>query len=244
MNIPRSLSAAAAIALVLGGAFVLGQGSREPAADIKPVTIGQPMPAFALPVFQGGTFELAGHKGRNVMLVFPRGFAAEGRWCTIDNYKYAEIVDLDKTAGLRTKYDLDVVFVFPYARDIVAKWVDDNPDQLTKIRDWKHPADPSKLDDAGKARMQRWQTVYPKEFAMEKGKVPLPFPILIDADRTLSKGLGLFATEWGGSKVDQNMTSVFIVDKKGVLQFKYIGQSTVDRPEYDVLLKELDRLGK
>jgi len=41
-----------------------------------------------------------------------------------------------------------------------------------------------------------------------------PFPILIDADRKLSKGLGLFMTEWG--------------------------QNTVDRPEYDYLFKVLE----
>jgi peroxiredoxin len=240
MNRTRSfLVAAAAVTLVVGGALLHGQ-----AADIKPVTIGQPMPAFSLPTFQGGTFDLAGLKGKNVMLIFPRGFAAEGRWCTIDNYKYAEIVDLDKTADIRKKYNVEVVYVFPYARDLVAQWVDANPDQLVKIKDWKNPADPAKLDDASKARMERWRTSYPKNFGMEKGKVPLPFPILIDADRKLSKGLGLFATDWGGSKVDQNMTSVFIVDKKGILQFKYIGQSTVDRPEYNALFKTLDQLNK
>jgi len=236
---PALRLAAVAGALAVGGALLFGQ-----AADIRPVTIGQPMPAVSLPTFQGATFDLAALKGRNVMFIFPRGFAAEGRWCTIDNYKYAEIVDLDKTAGIRKKYDVEIVFVFPYARDIVAKWVEDNPDQLAKIKDWKHPADPSKLDDAGRTRMERWRTAYPKELAMEKGQVPLPFPILIDAERKLSKGLGLFATEWGGSKVDQNMTSVFIVDKKGVLQFKYIGQSTVDRPEYDVLFKTLEQLNR
>jgi peroxiredoxin len=238
----RSLSsraAAAAPALAFVGALLFGQ-----AAEIKPVTIGRPMPAFSLPTFQGGTFDLAGLKGKNVMLVFPRGFAAEGRWCTIDNYKYAEIVDLDKTADVRKKYDVEIVYVFPYARDVVAQWVDANPDQLAKIKDWKDPADPAKLDDAGKTRMARWRTAYPKNFSMEKGKVPLPFPILIDADRKLSKGLGLFATEWGGSKVDQNMTSVFIVDAKGILRFKYIGQSTVDRPEYDALFKTLEQINK
>jgi peroxiredoxin len=238
-RILSSHAAAAALALAFGGALLFGQ-----AAEIKPVTIGRPMPAFSLPTFQGGTFDLAGLKGKNVMLIFPRGFAAEGRWCTIDNYKYAEIVDLDKTADIRKKYNVEIVFVFPYARDVVAQWVDDNPEQLVKIKDLKNPADPSKLDDQAKARMERWRTSYPKNLGMEKGKVPLPFPILIDADRKLSKGLGLFATEWGGSKVDQNMTSVFVVDKKGLLQFKYIGQSTVDRPEYDTLFKILDQLNR
>jgi peroxiredoxin len=79
---------------------------------------------------------------------------------------------------------------------------------------------------------------------MEKSKVPTPFPLLIDAERKITKGLGLFTSEWGGSKVDQCITSVFIMDKKGVCQFKYIGQNTTDRPEYEVLFKTLERLNK
>lgn len=233
------VAAVVLLGLAAGGARLLGQGG-----DIRPVTVGQPMPGFSLPTFQGGTFDLAGLKGKNVLLIFPRGFAAEGRWCTIDNYKYAEIVDLEKTSEIRKKYNLEIVFVFPYAKDVVAQWVDANPEQLVKIKDWKNPSDPSKLDDTGKARMQRWRTSYPKDFGMEKGKVPLPFPILIDTDRKVSKGLGLFATEWGGSKVDQNITSVFIVDKQGICQFKYVGQSTTDRPEYNVLFKTFDQLNK
>lgn len=240
MKTPRFFAAVVVIlALAAGGAGLRGQGG-----DIRPVTVGQPMPNFSLPTFQGGTFDLAGLKGKNVLLVFPRGFAAEGRWCTIDNYKYAEIIDLEKTSEIRKKYNMEIVYIFPYAKDVVAQWVDTNPEQLVKIKDWKNPADPSKLDDQGKARMERWRTSYPKDFGMEKGKVPMPFPILIDADRKVSKGLGLFATDWGGSKVDQNITSVFIVDKQGICQFKYVGQSTTDRPEYAVLFKTLDQLNK
>jgi peroxiredoxin len=228
-----------AFALVVSAALLLAQ-----AGDIRPVTIGQTMPDITLPIYQGGEFSLSSLKGKNVLLVFPRGFAAEARWCTIDNYKYAELVDFEKSAAIRKKYDVEIVFVFPYASDVVKKWVEDNPDQLEKIKGWKNPPDPSQLDAQGKARMERWRTAYPKEFSMEKGKVPLPFPLLIDADRKVSKGLGLFATEWGGSKVDQCITSVFIVDKKGICQFKYIGQSTTDRPEYDILFKTLDKLNK
>ncbi|MGA2587109.1 MAG: redoxin domain-containing protein [Candidatus Aminicenantales bacterium] len=228
-----------AVFLAAAGTFLFSQ-----ADEIKPVTIGRPMPDFALPTYQGGTFALSSLKGKNVMLIFPRGFAGEARWCTIDNYKYAELVDLEKTSEIRKKYDVEIVLVFPYAADVVKKWVEDNPDQLQKIKEWKHPADPAKLDEQGKARMERWRTSYPKELSLEKGKVPTPFPLLIDADRKVSKGLGLFATEWGGSKVDQCITSVFIVDKKGICQFKYIGQSTTDRPEYEVLFQTLERLNR
>ena len=226
----------------LAASLAFAQSPQSP--DIKPVTVGQPMPDITLPTFQGGTFALSALKGKNILFIFPRGFAAEARWCTIDNYKYAELVDLEKAADIRKKYNIEVVFVFPYGPEVVKQWVEANPEQLEKIKGWKNPADPTKLDEQGKARMERWRTSYPKEFSMEKGKVPLPFPLLIDADRKVSKGLGLFATEWGGSKVDQCITSVFIVDKKGILQFKYIGQNTTDRPEYDFLFKTLERINR
>jgi peroxiredoxin len=238
MRTTRILAAGCLIlSLALAGALLFSQG-----AEIRPVTIGQPMPDFTLPAYLDGNFTLSALKGKNVMLIFPRGFAAEARWCTIDNYKYAELVDLEKSAQIRKKYNVEVVFVFPYAEDVVKEWVETNPDQLEKIKGWKNPADADKLDEQSKIRMERWRSSYPKEFTMEKGKVPVPFPLLIDADRKVTKGLGLFTTEWGGSKVDQCITSVFIVDKKGICQFKYIGQSTTDRPEYEVLFKTLEQL--
>ena len=84
------------------------------------------------------------------------------------------------------------------------------------------------------------RSYFPKSFSVEKGKAPLPFPILIDADRKVSKGLGLFTEEWGGSKIEQNIPTIFIVDSEGVVQFKYMSQSTFDRPNPDYLLKFLE----
>ena len=54
--------------------------------------------------------------------------------------------------------------------------------------------------------------------------------LLVDADRAVSKGLGLFTTEWSGSKVDQNVPTVFVIDRAGIVQFKYFSQNTLDRP--------------
>ena len=88
--------------------------------------------------------------------------------------------------------------------------------------------------------MMRYRTFFPKDLALKPGEVLDPFPVLIDADRTVSRGLGLFQTEWTGSKAEQNIPSVFIVDKEGVLRFKYMGQNTTDRPSYDYLFKVLD----
>jgi len=209
-------------------------------AVIKPVTVGQPMPDFTLPTYQGGTVTLSALRGKNVMIIFPRGYAAEGYWCTICNYKYAELLELERTQEIRKNYNVEVLVVLPYGPDAVKAWVDVLPEQLDKIKERKHPADPAKLDDKGKQTMERYSRLFPLDLSVKKGEVPTPFPILIDADRKLSKGLGLFMTEWGGGKVDQNIPSVYIVDAGGTLQFKYIGQSTVDRPEYDYLFRVLE----
>jgi peroxiredoxin len=209
-------------------------------AGIKPVTVGQPMPNFTLPAYQGGTVTLSALKGKNVMIIFPRGYAAENYWCTICNYKYAELIELERTQEIRKKYNVEVLVVLPYSPDVVKAWVDVLPEQLDKVKERKYPADPAKLDDKGKQSMERYRQIFPLDLSVKKGEVPTPFPILIDADRKLSKSLGLFMTEWGGDKADQNIPSVYIVDAGGTLQFKYLGQNTLDRPEYDYLFKVLE----
>ncbi len=209
--------------------------SQEP--EIKPVVVGQPMPDISLPTVQGETVTLSKLKGKNVLIIFPRGYAGEGRWCTIDNYKYAEIVDLEKKEQIRSKYNLEILWILPYVKDTDQQWVDANPDQLDKIKGWKYPAEPDKLAEKDKQLMERARAGFPKDFSMKKGEVPTPFSIVIDADRKFSKGLGIFATEWGGSPVDQNMAAEIIVDKDGIVAFKYIGQNTWDRPSYAYLLK-------
>lgn len=213
-------------------------------SEIRPVTVGQTMPDFTLANYQGGETSLSGLKGKNVLMIFPRGFAGEARWCSIDNYYYAELLDIEKSKQVRKKHNTEILYVFPYSRDIVKAWVESNPEQLEKIKTWKNPAEPEKLDEQGKARMERLRKALPKDYRLPQNEVPTPFPILIDADRKVSKGLGIFAPEWGGSKVDQCIASVFIIDKQGILQFKYIGQNTWDRPSYDYLLETLEKINK
>ncbi|HSG27308.1 MAG TPA: hypothetical protein VLA34_02420, partial [Candidatus Krumholzibacterium sp.] len=86
------------------------------------------------------------------------------------------------------------------------------------------------------------KSIMPRSYKFEEGKVPLPFPVLVDAERTVSKGLDLFRTEWDKSEVDQNISSVYIIDAKGRLQFKYVSQNTFDRPPLDYITRILDTL--
>jgi peroxiredoxin len=200
-----------------------------------PVTLEEPMPDFTLPVYQGGDIKLSGLRGKNVMIIFPRGYAAPGAWCTICDYKYAELAELEKTALLRKKYNLEILFVLPYDRGTVKVWLDALPGQLEKIRLMKNPLDPTKLDEKAKATMERYRKLFPKDLTASKEEIPVSIPILIDADRKVSKGLDLFRTELG-SKVDQNVSTTFIIDRNGIVRFKYFSQNTVDRPSYEYLM--------
>jgi peroxiredoxin len=211
--------------------------SQEP--QVKPAMLEEAMPDFTLPAYQGGTVTLSSLKGKNVMIVFPRGFAAEGRWCTICNYKYADLIDVEKTDQLRKKFDLEILYIFPYGKETVQQWLDALPEQLDKIKVWKNPAEADKQDEKVKARMDMARKGFPKDLGAEKGKIPVPFPILIDEDKKVTKSLGLFTTEWSGSKAEQLIPSVFVVDKQGVLRFKYVGQNTWDRPSWEYMKKVL-----
>jgi peroxiredoxin len=242
-------AAIAALATVLAGPVAAAaatdqqaqtQQTQPPLVEFRPALIEQPMPDFTLPSYQRADVSLSQFRGKNVMIIFSRGYAAPNYWCTICNYRYVEMAELEKAQQIRKKYNVEVLFVFPYDRGTVTTWLEDLPGQLDKIHEAKNPADVSKLDEAGKRRMERWRQIFPKDFSLAKGQILAPFPVLIDADRVLSKRLGLFQTEWSGSKADQNMPSVYIVDKNGLLLFKYIGQNTLDRPSYDYLFKVLE----
>jgi peroxiredoxin len=227
--------------LISGMAFLSSAAfSQEP--EFRPAIIEQPMPDFTLPAYQGGEITLSSLRGKNVLIIFPRGYAAEGRWCTICDFKYAELLDMEKKEQLRKKYGLEILYVFPYSKDIVKQWLEAVPEQLDKIKGWKYPAEPDKQDEKTKMRTERATKLFPKDLSLEKGSVPTPFPLLIDEDRKLTKELGLFATEWSGSKADQLIPSEFIIDKNGILKFKYIGQNTTDRPSFDYLMKIVEMI--
>jgi peroxiredoxin len=237
--------------LLLAGGLLPGQAQtpaqsqaqgQEPA--FRPAILEQAFPAFSLPTYDGGQFELSSLKGKNVIIIVPRVYAAEGRWCTICNYQYADAVETEKIAGLRHKFNAEILFLFPFDRNVVAEFLAITPAQLEKIKGWKYPADPDKLDAQGKERMERMRKFFPKDLSLKEGEVPHPFPLLLDADRSVTRPLGVFATEWSGSQTAQGIPTVFILDKDGRLRFKYISQITSDRPSWAYLMKILEMIEK
>jgi peroxiredoxin len=224
------------LSVLVGFVFICVAQSNE----IKPVAVESPMPVFSLPVFQGGELALSEIKGKNILLIFPRGRSRENAWCHICNYQYAEWAELEAKHQIREKYNVEILFVLPYGKELVTEWIDKFYDQLQDLEKGKNPPDQDKLDERGRRRMEFYRQIFPKSFPYKEDEIPLPFPILMDDGATISTGLGLFTTEWGGSKVEQNIPTVYIVDKNGILQFKYFSQNTLDRPGPDYLLRVLD----
>jgi peroxiredoxin len=55
--------------------------------------IGEQLKDFSLPVYNGSEFQLSNEKGKNVLLVFPRGYYDKDVWCDICAYEYLDLVD-------------------------------------------------------------------------------------------------------------------------------------------------------
>lgn len=213
-------------------------------ADIRPVSLGQPMPDFNLPLYQGGELRFSSLQGKTVILVFPRGLASKTGWCHVCNYQYSELVEADQQQQIRKKNNFEILWVLPYSKEMIGQWIDAFPNQLADIENGKNPPKDQPQDERAARRTETYRREFPKSYHFEKGKVPAPFPILVDADRTLSKGLGIFTEEWSGSKAEQNIPSVYIVDAKGIVQFKYISQNTFDRPHLPYLMKMIEFMNR
>ena len=226
------------LALALVGAPGSDLAGQE--ATLRPVTVGSPMPDLTLPVYQGGEVTLSELRGKTVMIVFPRGHSSPGNWCHICPYQHSELAAYDSETNWRARANLEILYVLPYPRTEITEWLDAYPQLLQDNEDGKNPPNPESLDEAGRARMERARRMYPKVFSAVQGQVPTPFPILVDADHAVSQGLGFFTTDWGGSTAEQNVPTILILDSQGILQFKYMSQSTVDRPPLEYLVQVVD----
>ncbi len=218
--------------------------SNAQSSFIEPVGVGETMGSFALKTYQGGEVDLNNLKGKNVLLVFPRGRVLSNLWCPICYYQYAELAESDKLNKLVKNGELEVFYVMPYPKDTIDSWYGSVNGGLAAVESWKHPKDYETLTSENPAK--RWadyaREFFPQTFTYEEGKMPLPIPILLDADKVISKALVLNTEEWGGTKTNQNMPTVFLLDKNGVIKFKYHSQYTNDRPTIDYILEYYSKM--
>jgi peroxiredoxin len=201
-----------------------------------------PLDDFTLPVYGDGDFKLSDARGKNVMMVFPRGkYSAEG-WCGICMYQYVELVDAELQLKLKEKYNLEVLFVMPFDVKTIDKWFEDIPGELKEYYSWKD----KDLTNAseGEKRWGEWVKTHLKSIVYEKGKIPQPFKLLVDDKFVLAKRLDIYKAEWGGAKIDQYQPTIILLDTKGNVIFKYMSQHTIDRPSADYLVKIMDKFIK
>jgi peroxiredoxin len=213
---------------MLSGLLVAPMFAQAPA--IKKAYLGQSMSDFELATLDGKTVRLSALKGKNVMLVFPRVFYAVDGDCSICGYQYAELADYYQQGSWKDKLNLEILYVFTFPAEVTRNWIARIPVMLEAVEGWKNP----KAEELKNEQVKRWMELarqaYAKKYAYSATAIPMPFPILLDEKRELSKGLDLFREEWSGGKGDQNIPAIFILDKNGIVQFKFIGQHTVDRP--------------
>jgi peroxiredoxin len=197
-----------------------------------------PLDDFTLPVYGDGEFKLSDAKGKNVLMVFPRGKYNTDAWCGICMYQYVELVDAELQLKLKEKYNLEVLFVMPFDVKTIDKWFEDIPKELNDYYSWKE----KDLTNAseGEKRWAEWVKNHLKSIVYEKGKIPQPFKLLVDDKFTLGKRLDIYKAEWGGTKIDQYQPTVILLDTKGNVIFKYMSQYTLDRPSVDYLVKIMD----
>ena len=196
-------------------------------------TSGEPMPGFSLPVHGGGKYTLNEHKGKNILLMFPRGWVGNS-WCAFCPYQYLDLAELEKKEQIMKKYNLEIVFVMPYNDERITEWLVKFPETMKTLEGIKNPP-------AGTSGMQKefadWTKAhFPHSFDLSGG-VPNTFPVLCDEQRTLSKQLKLFTAFWDGASSEQNVAAIYLIDKNGILRWKYISQMTEDRPSTEHLMQ-------
>jgi len=207
------------------------------------VIIGEPLKEFNLPVYKAGEFKLSDEKGKNVLLVFPRGYYDKDVWCDICAYEYLDLVDEFHNKKLAEKYNLDIVIVLPYDENTIEKWLMDMPEVYESLEAGKRLPD-TLTNEKSMTWVHFANKHYPKTFTIKKGETPQPFRILSDEKHELSERLDIFKTEWWGTKVEQNLPTFILLDKDGTVVFKYISQHTIDRPTSAYLMQIMDALIK
>jgi peroxiredoxin len=211
---------------------------------VKIGIVGEKFTDFALKTYQGEQLSTSALRGKNILLISSRGKYTEKYWCGICYYQYAEYADLETTQKIRNKYNMEIVFLLPYNKDTITSWENNFKGGLAYLENVKNPADSVKQSDGQKSWMQFARKHFPKTFNYGDKKIPLPLPILVDEKQEVSKGLDLMRNEWDGTKVLQNVPAIYFIDKDGILRFKYISQSTADRPSAEYVLKFIESLQK
>lgn len=207
--------------------------------DIIPVQVKEQFSNIALSNSKGEVIKLP-QEGRNTMLIFIRGKVKTDLWCPICHYQYLEMIQAINNSNIDKTKNLDTYFVMPYSQDSLSEWKAAFPKSLEIINGWKNPS----AENAEKQGVLDWKKYcdefFPEDFKINVEKIELKLPVLFDPDQKVSKGLFLYKEEWGGTKVAQNIPTVYIIGFDGKVKFKYHSQYTNDRPSADYLIEYIE----
>ncbi len=155
-------------------------------AQAMTVTAGEVMPDFTLPVYGGGDFNLESYRGKNILLIFPRGWTGNA-WCSYCPYQYLELEQLEKKSGIMAKNNLEIAFVMPYSSERIKDWMEKFPDALQTIETIKNPQ-PQPAAGSIQAEYADWaKRNFPIIFDVKKEDPHILIPVLVDENRTLSR---------------------------------------------------------
>ncbi|MGD1046258.1 MAG: nuclear transport factor 2 family protein [Bacteroidota bacterium] len=204
-----------------------------------PAIVGTPMPDFTLQVYGGGTFTLSEQKGKNVLLIFLRG-SLGNIWCKICQYWYAELSELERSEGLRKKYNVEIVFVLPYSSEKISDFFRTIPTGLEEMEKAKNPGQDASLWQKEAAEVKK--RMFPQKYEWKQKDISTSLPMLVDSERVVSKRLKLFTTHWDQINSAQNIPTTYIIDKNGIVAFKYHSQTTYDRPDWNYIKNILEKM--
>jgi len=205
--------------------------------NVIPVQVKEQFPNITLTTGEGEFVNLP-ESGKNTMLVFIRGKVTPTVWCPICHYQYLELVEAVKETNFAEKNNMEIYFVLPYTKDSLQNWINAFPQSLNIINAWKNPQDET---EAALAWKQYCLEFFSKDYTFDINNPVLKLPVLFDPEHKVSDGLVLYKEEWGGTKVPQNIPTIYIINKEGKVRFKYHSQYTNDRPDSEYLIEFINK---
>ncbi len=208
---------------------------------IIPVQIKEKFSNFTINDHNGNEVTLSELKGKKVMLVFIRGKVTPQVWCPICHYQYLEVLQAEKEQDLRKKLNMEIFFVLPYSMDSLENWKNAFAGSINTVEKWKNPETDENTPQGLIEWAEHCKLFFPHTFKVPDN-IELDIPVLMDEKQELSKGLFLYTEEWGGTKVAQNIPTIFIIDEKRYVKFKYHSQYTNDRPDMGYITKYIEKM--
>jgi hypothetical protein len=78
-------------------------------------------------------------RGKDVMIILPRGLARPDRWCDACPYQHPEFAEYEAETGFRDRANLEILFVLLYSYEKIDEFTKAYSQLLKEIDDLKNP---------------------------------------------------------------------------------------------------------